>query len=332
MKMERKFRSSDGKTDIHVLLWIPEGKVRGVLQIAHGMCEFAERYDGFAAFLAEHGYVVCANDHLGHGKSVTDEHQLGFFRERDGDGALIADMRRLHIIMKKKYPDVPYFMLGHSMGSYLMRKYIVKYGQGLQGVILTGTGYEDATTTSAGLTLIRGLAKKNGWHYRSKLVENMTHTTPYLRFDLTGEDRSNSWITRDEEITEKYYTDPLCAYTFTLNGYEALLTTVQYVCNKKNIEKIPKKLPLLIASGSDDPVGNMTKGVTRFYDLCIEAGIEDVELSIYEGMRHEILNEIDRDIVYDDIYEWLMLHMQGDDADASEDGLTEQSGKSDVSK
>ena len=332
MKKSFKYKSSNGKNNIHAIIWTPETEPIGVVQITHGMVEHMERYDEFANFLCSKGFVVTGNDHLGHGKSIDTEDELGFMDENNPANKMLYDMNRLRSIVSKQYPELPYFMLGHSMGSYLMRKYIVKYGQGLQGVILTGTGYEDATTTSAGLTLIRGLAKKNGWHYRSKLVENMTHTTPYLRFDLTGEDRSNSWITRDEEITEKYYTDPLCAYTFTLNGYEALLTTVQYVCNKKNIEKIPKKLPLLIASGSDDPVGNMTKGVTRFYDLCIEAGIEDVELSIYEGMRHEILNEIDRDIVYDDIYEWLMLHMQGDDADASEDGLTEQSGKSDVSK
>ena len=315
MKKSFKYKSSNGKNNIHAIVWTPDKEPVGIVQITHGMVEYIDRYDEFANYLCDKGFIVTGNDHLGHGKSVDTEDELGFMDENNPANKMLYDMNRLRSITSKEYPGLPYFMLGHSMGSYLMRKYIVKYGEGLAGVILTGTGYEDASTTTAGLTMVRGIAKRNGWHYRSKMIENMTHTTPYLRFDLSGDDTSNTWITRDEAIAEKYYNDPLCQYTFTLNGYEALLTTVKYVCSKKNVEKIPKDLPLLIASGTDDPVGNMSKGVTKFYEMCINAGIDDVELALYDGMRHEILNEIDRDMVFDDIYEWLLLHLPAEDGE-----------------
>ena len=315
MKKSIKYKSSNGKNDIHAIIWTPESEPVGVVQITHGMIEYIDRYDDFAKYLCKKGFVVTGNDHLGHGKSVDSEDEYGFMSLDNPANKMLYDMNRLRLIVSGQYPGIPYFMLGHSMGSYLMRKYIVKYGEHINGVILTGTGSEDAATTSAGLVMIRGLAKRYGWHYRSRLIENMTHTSPYLRFDLTGKDHTNTWITRDPEIAKKYYSDPLCTFTFTLNGYEALLTTVQYVCDKKNIAKIPKKLPMLIASGTEDPVGNMSKGVIKFYDQCNDAGIEDVELSLYDGMRHEIINEIDRDIVYNDICEWLMLHMPKDDSE-----------------
>ena len=307
MRMERKFRSSDGKTDIHVLLWIPEGEVRGVLQIAHGMCEFAERYDGFAAFLAEHGYVVCANDHLGHGKSVTDEQQLGFFREKDGDGALIADMRRLHIIMKKKYSEAPYFMLGHSMGSFLVRQYMEIYGGELAGTIVMGTGSYPRAVVKFGKGLCRSRALMKDWHYRSHLIENIAKGSYNKAFEPVR--TSYDWLSRDEGIVDRFASNPLDTFAFTVNGYYSMFSAIEKAQNRKRIARIPKDLPILLVSGTKDPVGSFTKGVKIAYKNLKKAGLADVQMRFFEGDRHEILNEIDREEVYQYLLDWLDAHL-----------------------
>ena len=307
MRLERKFRSSDGKTDIHVLLWIPEGEIRGVLQIAHGMCEFAERYDGFAAFLAEHGYVVCVNDHLGHGKSVTDEQQLGFFREKDGDGALIADMRRLHVIMKKRYPELPYYMLGHSMGSFLVRQYMELYGQELAGVIVMGTSSYPRAVVRFGKGLCRCRALTKNWHYRSHLIENMAKGSYNKASDPAR--TPYDWLTRDESIVDSFASNPLNTFAFTVNGYYSMFSAIEKAQNRKLIAGIPKSLPILLASGTMDPVGSFTKGVKTAYEDLKKAGLYDVQLHFFEGDRHEILNELDREDVYQYLLDWLNAHL-----------------------
>ena len=307
MRLERKFRSSDRESDIHVLLWIPDGEIRGVLQIAHGMCEFAERYDGFAAFLAEHGYVVCANDHLGHGKSVTDEQQLGFFREKDGDGALIRDMRRLHVIMKKKYPGIPYFMLGHSMGSFLVRQYMEMYGQALDGVIVMGTGSYPRAVIRFGKGLCRCRAMMKSWHYRSHLIENIAKGSYNKAFEPAR--TPYDWLSRDENIVDRFASNPLDTFAFTVNGYYSMFSAIEKAQNRKRIARIPKDLPILLVSGTMDPVGNFTEGVKTAYEDMKKAGISDVQLRFFEGDRHEILNETDCEEVYQYLLGWLDAHL-----------------------
>ena len=308
MRLERKFRSSDGKTDIHVLLWIPEGEACGVLQIAHGMCEFAERYDGFASFLAGHGYVVCANDHLGHGKSVTDEQQLGFFREKDGDGALIADMRRLHVIMKKKYPELPYYMLGHSMGSFLVRQYMEMYGQALDGVIVMGTGSYPHAVIRFGKGLCRCRAMMKNWHYRSHLIENIAKGSYNKAFEPAR--TPYDWLSRDENIVDRFASNPLDTFAFTVNGYYSMFSAIEKAQNRKLIAGIPKDLPILLTSGTMDPVGSFTKGVKTAYEDMKKAGLSDVQLRFFEGDRHEILNELDHEDVYQYLLDWLNAHLK----------------------
>lgn len=307
MRLDRKFRSSDGKTDIHVLLWQPEGEIRGVLQIVHGMCEFAERYDEFAAFLAGQGFVVCANDHLGHGRSVTGEGELGFFRMKDGDGALISDMRKLHVIMKKKYPDVPYYMLGHSMGSFLTRQYMELYGQELAGVIISGTGSYPHAVVGFGKRLCRCFAMVKDWHYRSRFIENMAKGSYNKAFEPVR--TPYDWLTRDESIVDRFASDPLNTFIFTVNGYYTMFTAIEKAQNRKLIAGIPKNLPILLVSGTMDPVGSFTKGVKTAYEALKKAGISDVQMHLFEGDRHEILNELDREDVYQYLLDWLNAHL-----------------------
>ena len=303
IRLERTFRSSDRKTDIHVLLWMPEGEIRGVLQIVHGMCEFVERYDEFAAFMAEHGYVVCANDHLGHGRSVTEEGQLGFFREKDGDGALISDMRKLHIIMKKKYPEVPYFMLGHSMGSFLVRQYMEMYAGELAGVIVMSTGSYPRAVIKFGKGLCRCRAMMKNWHYRSRFIEGIAKGSYNKAFEPVR--TPYDWLSRDESIVDRFASEPLDTFTYTVNGYYSMFTVIEKAQDRKRIAGIPKDFPILLVSGTMDPVGSFTKGVKTAYNDMKKAGLSDVQMRFFEGDRHEILNELDRKEVYQYLLDWL---------------------------
>lgn len=310
MKKHFTFPSTDRKTRIHAILWDDETrKPKAVVQLIHGMVEYIDRYDDFANYLVARGFAVVGHDHLGHGQSVIDEEKLGYVAEGNPAQALIKDIHRLRLCMETKYAGLPYFMLGHSMGSYLLRRYISSQGEGLAGVILTGTGQEPDAATTAGLVLVKSMAKAHGWEYRSVKVLNLTYNSNYKKYDLTGEDFSNSWLTKDEEIVKKYYNDPLCTFLFTLNAFDALFSTVLFTNQKRNILAIPEDLPILLASGDQDPVGAMGKGVKKVYDKYVKAGIHDVSCKLFEGDRHEILNETDRDDVYEYLKDWLEEHL-----------------------
>lgn len=297
--------SCDGKTALHVICRIPDSEPKAVIQIIHGMVEYIERYEDFAKFLTDQGYVVFGHDHLGHGQSVTSIENWGYVADSRPADALIRDIHRVRSAAQSLYPDLPYYMLGHSMGSYLLRRYLSLKAEGLKGAIIVGTGQENDVTTTAGLSMISAMAKAKGWHHRSLKIRDMTYTAPYKIYDLNGIDKSNSWICSDPEIMEKYYSDPRCTFTFTLKGYEALLATVRYVNQKRNINKIPKDLPILLVSGELDPVGNLGKGVKYVYNKYVEAGIKDIECHLFPDMRHEILNEPAHSEVYSFIQDWI---------------------------
>ena len=302
-KNEFTFLSTDNKTDIHVVEWIPDGEVKGCLQIAHGMIEYIDRYDDFACYLADRGYYVAGNDHLGHGKSVSSEDKLGYFGHPNGNDFVIWDMRILRKIIEKMYPDVPHFMLGHSMGSFLLSQYITEYGDGLSGAIIMGTGYQSPATIRGAKALCNVIAKAKGWDHRSEMINNMALAGYNKPFE-PARTRAD-WLTKDELITDAYVADPLCSFMFTVNGYHEMFKGIDKAHKKSNIDKIPKDLPLLIVSGAEDPVGNMGKGVKKVYDMYKKAGLINVKMKLYEGDRHEILNETDRQEVYKDILEFM---------------------------
>ncbi len=314
MKKSFYFPSTDRITKIHSILWTDdEVRPKAVVQLIHGMVEYIDRYDDFARYLCKQGFIVVGNDHLGHGESVTDDEKHGYIAEGNPARVLLQDIHRLRTVIETKYPDLPYFMLGHSMGSYLLRRYLSSQGDGLAGAIVMGTGQESNAATSAGLLLVKSLAKKNGWDYRSEKVQSLTYNANYKKYDMTGSDPSNSWLTKDEAIVTKYYNDPYCTFMFTLNGYEALFSTVLFCNQGRNINAIPKDLPILIVSGEDDPVGGLGKGVKSVYAKYVKTGIQDVSCKLFEGDRHEILNETDRDIVYDYLKDWLNDHLTKDE-------------------
>ena len=307
MRDEFYFPSKDGNTEIHTIEWKPDKEVKAVLQLCHGMVEYIGRYDEFAQFLCDKGYYVVGNDHLGHGKSVQAKSEYGFFNEKYGNVCVLGDIHTLRQRTAKKYPEVPYFMLGHSMGSSLLRQYIEMYGNGLAGVVLMGT-VEDHSKAALlfGKRLCRIMAAFRGWHYRSKLVDDLAIGGYNKKFKPAR--TQADWITSDYERLEKYATDPLCTFRFTVNAYYNMFLGMINMQRKESVYMIPKGLPVLFVSGAEDPVGGFGKGVRKIYEKYRAAGIQDVALRLYTGDRHEILNETDRQQVYEDLLGWFEDH------------------------
>lgn len=304
MKDEFYYPSKDGNTEIHTIEWKPEGEVKAVLQLCHGMVEYMNRYDEFATFMCEQGYYVVGNDHLGHGKSVQSKSEYGYFEKKYGNACVIGDMHTLRQRSMKKYPDVPYFMLGHSMGSALLRQYIQLYGKGLAGAIIMGTPKEESKfTLCLGKFLCRVMSIVKGWHFKSKTINNMAIGAYNKKFKpaMTRAD----WVTSDEEQLNKYVNDPLCSFTFTVNGYYHMFAGMLKMKRKENFAMVPKELPIYFVCGENDPVGGFGKGVSKLYHKYRKNGMLDVSIKMYPGARHELLNEVNREQVYKDLYGWL---------------------------
>ncbi len=306
-KREFFFRSCDGVTKIHAIEWIPEGEIRAVLQICHGMTEHIARYDDFAAYLTEKGFYVAGHDHLGHGQSVQGEEYFGYFHKTEGNACVIGDIHKLRCWINKHHPHIPYFMLGHSMGSFLLRQYLIRHSEGLSGAVVMGTGYHSVPEMLAGQALCRAVAVFRGWKYKSRVVNAIGFGGFNRKFRPCETDLD--WLTSDRAKRDEYIEDPLCGFVFTVNGYYHMFEGMKCLEKRKNIDKIRKDLPMLFISGEDDPVGAFGKGVRKVHKEYVRAGIQDTELRLYEGKRHEILNETGRMRVYGDCYLWMEKHI-----------------------
>ncbi len=302
VRTEAYFNSSTGKNKIRTLIWRDEDLTPiGVFQIAHGMAEHIARYDEFARFLASNGFVVCGNDHLGHGKSVSVPSELGFFAEKDGDKRLVDDMHILTKIMKKKYPDIPYFLFGHSMGSLCARVYTAHFGYELNGVVFCGTT-EGPSISAALQTPINALCARLGPDKRVDFLGDVFNAVSNLT--VPDKDSPIAWISQNKENRENYQKDELCGFTLTLGGYRDMFALFSECSMDDWAQKIPADLPIMIIAGALDPVGFNGKGVLSVADNLVLAGKEPTVI-LYPGDRHEILNEDDRHRVFDDILSWL---------------------------
>lgn len=295
------FDSVDGEHKIHACEWDPEGEPVAILQLIHGMTEYIGRYDEFATFMADHGFCVVGNDHLGHGDSVNSPDDYGFFRKKNGNKCLLEDLRTLRDKTREKYPDVPYFILGHSMGSFLARQFMARYGDGLSGAVIMGTGSQSPATLKSGMLLCKMIAMIRGDKYRSKLVRNMASGKYNERF---GDATPAEWLSKNTENKAAYLSNPKCTFIFTVNGYYNLFYSFNDCQSRDTIEKIRKDLPVMLVSGEEDPVGNYGEGVKQAFRLYKDAGLQNIEMKLYEGDRHEILNELDRETVYQDLLDW----------------------------
>ncbi len=301
------FDSSTGKNRIRARQCTPDGEIRGVIQIAHGIAEHIERYDDFAAFLAENGFVVVGNDHLGHGKSVSTPDDLGFFAESDGWNHVVADMDTLHELTKSKYPDVPYIFFGHSMGSFLTRTYIIKHPEKPDLVILSGTGHQVKPLVLSGYAIASAIVKAKGPRADGRFLNDLAFGTynSKVPFPMTDFD----WLSQDHENVRKYINDPLCGFVAKASLYRDMMGGIRFVTDQKNIDTMNKETPVYFMSGDKDPVGDYGAGVERAYKAFCKAGIKDVFMRLYPEGRHEMLNELDNKSVYNDVLDWINLRL-----------------------
>lgn len=298
---EHRFPSSNGVDTVYAKVYAPQSQPpRGVVQIAHGMAEHIGRYDEFMRFLAANGFVACGNDHIGHGRTASAE-GLGYLAAKNGFDYLITDLHLLTIYIRGKYPGAPYFLLGHSMGSFAARLYLTRYGRELAGAVISGTGAGRPMLPAA--AAVKKLAGSRGSRKPSRLLDKLAFggfngavRRPQTPFD---------WLSRDSQSVQAYLDDPYCGFVFSASAFGDLFTGV-YRANKRSaFADTPKELPILMVSGDRDPVGDYGRGVKKVYENFLQAGLEQVELRLYPGGRHEMLNEINKEQVYEDILQFL---------------------------
>lgn len=298
MKKEFFYPSKDGMTQIHAIEWIPEGEVTAVLQICHGMVEYIDRYHDFAEFLASNGVYVIGHDHLGHGQSITSEEKLGYFHHTNGNDVVVSDIHSLRKITEEKYPNIPYYIMGHSMGSFLVRQYLGTYSEGIAGAVIMGTGDQPTPIVQGGMLICKIIAAFKGWEHRSNFVNNLAVGGYEKKMGL-------EWLSKNVENQEKYLADPLCGYMFTLNAYYNMFKGLYLMNQYEKAAKALKSLPMLFVSGAEDPVGGFGKGVEKVAGNYRKKGYENIRVKLYQDDTHEILNELDREVVYQDILSFL---------------------------
>lgn len=296
-----------GRT-LHAFRCVPEGEVRAILQLSHGMVEFIDRYKPLAEYLAARGILVTGHDHLGHGGSIRTKADYGYFAQPDGNRAVLDDLHAVTALTKQLYPGVPYFLLGHSMGSFYARQYLCEWGDELDGAIIMGTGFQPKALVATARALCRVLAVFFGWEHRSKLVANLS----FLGYNRGLEGRTpQDWLNRDQAEVDKYRADERCMFTFTLNAYYSMFTGILRLYDPAVLAGVPKDLPLLFLAGDADPVGERTAGVRRAIQSLRDASVGNIESKFYPGARHELLVETNKAEVFADIAGWLekQLHL-----------------------
>ena len=298
------FPSTSGLTHCRYYMYIPERPVAAVM-LSHGMCEYIRRYRGFAEFLCKNGIALVGNDHIGHGSSVTDEDMLGYFGESGGFMSMVKDLHRMRLIMEKKLPDIPYFLMGHSMGSFIARIYLSRFEDRWDGAIIMGTA--GGVTGSAPLRrLLEVLCHAKDSRFRPEFSSRLAFGVFNLRFP--NRRTSSDWLSRDDENVDRFIADPLCNFTFTVAGFKDLLNALMCANSRSVIENTPTDLPILFLSGAMDPVGEYGAGVRAACMKYLEHGC-DVRIRIYPGARHELLFELNRDEVREDILKFVNTHI-----------------------
>lgn len=301
---EYKLRTHDN-TEIQVYEWAPDDdkSIKGIVQIAHGLAEHAFRYSDFANFLTENGFAVFADDHRGHGKTAGDLKNVGFLGTKNGWDNIVADLKFLSNYAKEKYPNKSFFILGHSFGSFLSRNYVMDVSLKLNGAIFSGTACSPGLLGYFGIMITNLLMLFYPKNSPSNLMDKLSfgaYNAPFkpnrTKFD---------WLSRDKEQVDKYVQDPYCGSIFSISAFNELLKGLLFVNRKKNINKTPEDLSILLFSGDKDPVGNFGKGVNEVYANYKKAGIKDITMKLFSDGRHEMLNETNKMEVYEFVLNWL---------------------------
>ncbi|GAA2745299.1 alpha/beta hydrolase [Terrabacter aerolatus] len=291
-------------TEVFVNRWLPDDAPKAVVQIAHGLAEHSSRYARFAQRLTDHGYAVYGSDHRGHGKTSSAR---GLFAERDGWQTVIDDLHAVTARAREEQPGVPVYLLGHSMGSFLSRGYAAQYGSELAGLVLTGTAGGSGAIGRVGIFLASTQARLRGHAHASGLMNTLSFAQYNKAFKPTRTDFD--WLSRDTAEVDKYVNDPDCGFVFSAGGFADLLRGLESVNTDAVAARVPKDLPVHLASGDKDPVGANGKGVRQVADQLRRLGVRDVTMTLWPEARHEILNETNRDEVEVEIVNWLDAHL-----------------------
>ena len=276
--------------------YLPEGEPKGIFQIVHGMCEYKERYDDFMRFLAENGLIAAAHDHRGHGKSVKEEADLGWFGDKKAR-AVVEDAVLVTRKLKERYPNLPVTLFGHSMGSMVVRCYIQNYDDEIDRLIVCGSPSKNPFA-AAGVAMAKSVALVKGERHRSNTLAQLSTGNGDKKFPGEGK---GAWLTRNKSVVEAYNADPHCNFTFTCNGFENLFRLMQKTYDKNGYFVKKPMLPVFFVSGSDDPVLIDEDKWQKAQQLLRDVGYRNVSGKLYHQMRHEILNEIDKEDVYGDL-------------------------------
>ena len=310
LKYHLKFASTIEPHVIHAVIWsaapLEKGtpaQVKGVVQLVHGMAEYIERYDEFAEYLVSQGYLVCGHDHIAHGQSALSKHELGDIPADGGKEALIEDVHLLRQIMADYITDeTPYILFGHSMGSFVVRAYLARHGLGLAGAIVCGTGMQPYKVAKLGSKLAHRGAKRMGNSYKSKFLYNMADGSYAKKIEKAK--TSLDWLSVNEENVATYDADEYCGFMFTVGGYAALMDLLMEIAEPNCLPDTPHFMPLLLTAGLEDPVGENGAAVTELYKQ-MKAENLNVTLRLYPGMRHEILNETNKQEVFQELAQWI---------------------------
>lgn len=290
--------------DIYTYKWEDESikAPKAIVQIAHGMAETAQRYEVFAKELTKNGYIVYINDHRGHGKTAKIVENIGHLAEEEGFRCLVEDMNTLTSIIKKENKDLPIYLFGHSMGSFASQRYIMDYSDNLSGLILCGSNGQQGIILNFAHLIINYEIKKHGRNSRSNKINDLIFGGESIR---RNKNTKFDWLSRDKEQVEKYINDPFCGVVCTCGFFYDLVQGLKEIEDKENLKKIPLDIPIYIISGDKDPIGKNGKGVLRLRDRYINLGVKDVTCKLYKDGRHELLNEINKEEVFEDIICWL---------------------------
>lgn len=301
MRTDFFFKSGSGAR-LHGCRWTPDSQVRAVLQIVHGIAEYVERYDGFANFLNRQGILVVAEDHMGHGKSISQECPQGYFA--GGWQTAVDDTYRLTRDTMAEFRDVPFILFGHSMGSFMARTILAKYpDSGITAAVICGTGWQPAPVLAAGKAACALVCRAKGERAPSPLLQAMAFGTYNRKVEHPR--TPYDWLSRDNSVVNAYKADPLCGFTPTAGLMRDMMEGIAYIQREENLAKMGKALPVLFIAGGDDPVGSYGAGVRTAAEAFRKAGMERVDVRIYPLCRHELLNEINREEIMDDVSRWI---------------------------
>ncbi len=301
----RRFYFDDASGSARLLgqIWEPEDTPRALLQIVHGINEYGSRYGDLAAFLAGQGIVVAVHDLMGHGGSVAEGAPHGYFAPQDGWRSCLADLRNFNGQLRREYPGLPIFLMGHSLGSFMVRDTLIRYDDKFDGVILSGTGCNSRLRYDSGLAISSLIRLFKGPRAKSRLARDLCfarYARPYKR-----EHPSIAWLTRDRQEYLAYAKDPWCRFMPSVELIRQMLGSMRHMDSPRNYRQIRRDIPLLLISGDGDPAGNFGKGVALVCQRLQAAGCADVTLRLYPGARHEVVSDPDKAQVYADILAWL---------------------------